>query len=127
MFRRFPASCRCGKLSDEFYMLPTEEISMSACLEEQQCEFTIILLPRHQPVRLNMALPLPLMVALQLVRLILIRQLASLREDLDSCLYFFNIKAPLSTLTHVLLELMRIINAIHQPKICLNMSSTLSA
>ena len=39
---------------------------MRARLQEQQCELAIVLLPRHQPVGLDVALPLPLMVALEL-------------------------------------------------------------
>ena len=100
---------------------------MGAGLEEQERELVVILLPRHQPVRLDVALPLVLMVALKLVRLILSRQRASLREYLDYRLYLLDIKTPLNALTHILLELRRIINAIHQLRICLNMSSTLSA
>ena len=40
-------------------MLPTEDVGMSACLEEQQCELVVVLLPSHQPVRLDVALPFP--------------------------------------------------------------------
>ena len=90
---------------------------MRTRLEEQQCELIVILLPRHQPVRLNVALPLALMVTLQLVWLILCRQSACLGESPDSGLYFLDIKTSLDTLTHVFLELMGIVNAIHQPKI----------
>ena len=36
-------------------------------------------------------------------------------KNLDSRLYLLDIKTPLRALTHVLLELMRIINAIHLP------------
>jgi hypothetical protein len=39
---------------------------MGSGLEKQQRELIIVLLPRHQPVRLYVALPLTLMVALEL-------------------------------------------------------------
>ena len=50
--------------------LPTEEINMSACLKEKEHKFIVMLLPRHQPIRLYVALPLAFVVALELVRLI---------------------------------------------------------
>ena len=46
---------------------------MSACLKEKEHKFIVMLLPRHQPIRLYVALPLAFMVALELVRLILSR------------------------------------------------------
>ena len=39
---------------------------MRARLQEKQCELAVILFPRHQPVWLDVALPLALMVALEL-------------------------------------------------------------
>ena len=53
--------------------LPAEDVSMSACLKEKERKFIVMLLPRHQPIRLYVALPLAFMVALELVRLILSR------------------------------------------------------
>ena len=50
---------------------------MRARLQEQQCKFIVILLPRHQPIGLDVALPLPLVVTFQRVRIILSRQRAS--------------------------------------------------
>ena len=45
---------------------------MGACLEEQKCQFPVVLLPYHQPVRLDVALPLPFVVALQQVGMVLL-------------------------------------------------------
>ena len=45
------------------YRLPAKEVCMRAGLKEQQRELVVILLPRHQPVRVNVALPLTFMVA----------------------------------------------------------------
>ena len=60
--------------------LPTEQIGMSACLEEEERKFVVMLLPGHQPIRLYVALPLPLVVTFQEVRLVLSRQRAIFRQ-----------------------------------------------
>jgi hypothetical protein len=77
--------------------LPPEQIGMGSGLEKQQRELIIVLLPRHQPVRLYVALPLTLMVALQLVRPILSRQSAIFRQQVHRIVHKLHIKATLST------------------------------
>ena len=50
-------------------LLPPEDIRVRTSLKEQQRQLVVVLLPRHQPIRLNMTLPLALVVTLQLMRL----------------------------------------------------------
>lgn len=92
--------------------LPPEEIGMRASLEEQERELVVILLPRHQPVRLDVALPLVLMVALKLVRLILSRQRASGLKQVHRISNEFHVETALHTTLEVLLKARRDSNRI---------------
>ena len=49
----------------------SEQVWMGASLQEEQRQLRVILFPGHQPVGLDMTLPLPFMIAFQLVRAIL--------------------------------------------------------
>ena len=70
---------------------------MGSGLEEQEGEFSVVLFPRHQPIGLNVALPLALMVSLQLVRPILSRQLAIFRQHVHRIIHKLHIKPTLCT------------------------------
>ena len=43
----------------------SEQVGVRAGLQKQQRQFVVILLPRHQPVRLDVAFPLSLTIAWQ--------------------------------------------------------------
>ena len=51
------------------FLLP-EQVGMCTCVEHDENEFRVVLHPDEQPVGLYVALPLPLAVAMKLVRLI---------------------------------------------------------
>ena len=85
---------------------------MSTRLEEKQCELVVILLPRHQPVRLNVALPLALMVTLQLVWFILCRQSACGLKQVHRISYELHIETAFHATLEVLLKARRDSNRI---------------
>ena len=47
----------------------TKQICVRPCIQHEQGQFSIILFPNQQPVRLYMAFPLPISVAMKCVRL----------------------------------------------------------
>ena len=47
----------------------TKQICVRPCIQHEQGQFSIILFPYQQPVRLYMAFPLPISVAMKCVRL----------------------------------------------------------
>ena len=84
--------------------LPAEKVSVGACLEEQQRQFLVVLLPCHQPVRLNVALPLPFVVALQWVGVVCGGQLARLGQQTHSIKNEVHVIATLLTSLQLLVE-----------------------
>ena len=53
-----------------------KQIRMRAGIEQQQCQFVVVLLPKHQPVWLNVALPYPCISAREDMWLIFLRKAA---------------------------------------------------
>ena len=87
--------------------LPTEKVGVGASLEEQQRQFLVVLLPCHQPVRLDVALPLPFVVALQRVGVIFGGQLAGGFEQVHRVSNELHVKPTLDTALEVFLEQVR--------------------
>ena len=86
---------------------------MGTSIEHDENKFLVALFPYQQPIGLDMAFPLPFVVAFQLVGQILFGECASFRKNFDSRLDRFNIQPPLNALSQVFLELVSIINAVH--------------
>ncbi len=68
---------------------------MSAGIEKQQIQFGIILLPDHQPIRFNMAFPLPGVLSAESMWSILCRERTGFRKNADGFLYMRQIQTPL--------------------------------
>ena len=86
---------------------------MRACSQEQESKLRVILLPRHQPVGLDVAFPLTVFATRQLVRAILNRQCAGSSEQSDCIIYMLQIKPSLQTAFQVFVEALGSINTIH--------------
>ena len=61
----------------------SEQVRVRACSQEQECKFGVVLIPCHQPVGLDVTLPLSFMVARQLVWTIFGGQCTSSSEQGD--------------------------------------------
>ena len=77
---------------------------MCACTREKKRELGVVLLPEHQPVALDMALPRARIVARQFVRAILLRQRTFSLQQTDGCLQQFHIISALATTFSVAAE-----------------------
>ena len=86
---------------------------MRARLQEQQRQLHVILLPRHQPVRLYVALPLSVHVARQLVWTVLCGQRACSSKQRHSVLYKLHVQTALLATFQVFLETLGVVDAIH--------------
>jgi hypothetical protein len=93
--------------------LPTENVGVGACLEEQKRQFPVVLLPCHQPVVLDVALPLPSVVALQGVGVVFGGQLARPGKQIDDILDQLYVQAALTTPLQILFEAVGVVNAVH--------------
>ena len=91
-----------------------KKIRMGTSLKKQQRQFGVILQPSHQPVGLNMALPCLNLLVHQLMRTINRWQFTIDSKNFNGILYQLYIQATLFTTFQVLLESLRIANAIHE-------------
>ena len=86
---------------------------MGASLQEEQRQLRVILFPGHQPVGLNVALPLPLTVARQLMRAIHGGQSARFSEQGNCIENQLQVKTSLLAALQVLLEAFGSFDTIH--------------
>lgn len=100
---------------------------MNACVKKQKPKFHIILFPDKQPVRLNMTFPLTNAVTAKFMRPIGGREPAVLLKKDNGLTNEIYIQAPFLTSLQIILKAISIVNGIHQPRIWVNISSTLSA
>lgn len=86
---------------------------MCACTREKKRELGVVLLPEHQPVTLDMALPRARIVARQFVRAILLRQRAVSLQQADGCFQQFHIVSALAATFSVAAEGLGHSNCVH--------------
>ena len=77
---------------------------MRPCVEHDEEEFRVVLLPDEQPVGLDVALPLPLSVAVKLVRPVFCRQTAVTLKQFHRLPQFVHRVALSDAASHVLVE-----------------------
>lgn len=68
---------------------------MSSCMGERKNQLLLVLLPDHEPIRLQMAFPKTFILAVQLVGLVFGGQLPFLLQNSGSSFEDFHIAAPL--------------------------------
>ena len=86
---------------------------MGARLQEEERQLRVVLFPRHQPVGLDVALPLAPAIARQLVWAILGGQRARFSEHGYGILYQLNVKPSLAAEFQVFLEACGVVDTIH--------------
>ncbi len=86
---------------------------MRTGLQEEQRQLHVVLLPRHQPVRLDVALPYTLKFARQFVRTVLCRQRAVGFEQSYCIIEKLQIKPSLQAAFQLFVEALGCINTIH--------------
>ncbi len=86
---------------------------MSTGLKEQKCQLHVVLLPRHQPVGLNVAFPLPFPVSRQSVWMIQRRKCSCGCQYINSIVDEPNIKSTLLAAFQVLFEALSVANLVH--------------
>ena len=77
---------------------------MSTCIEKQQIQFHIILIPYHQPIRLNVAFPLTGELSAKFMRPIFIGEGTCFSKDAYGFLDMRQIQAPLLAELQILLK-----------------------
>ena len=86
-------------------ILLAKEVRVRACAEHDEKQFPVVLLPYEKPVGQDVALPLPLAVAVQLVSLILLVELLAAQQLGHNILQFLHRQAPLLADFQILLAL----------------------
>ena len=100
---------------------------MSSCIYQYKNEFCFVLLPNKEPVGLDVALPLPLVVAVQLVSLILLVELLAAQQLGHNIPQFLHRQAALLADFQILLALASDAQLVFRhPSISLIKSSRLS-
>lgn len=85
----------------------SEQVGMRAGLQKQQCQFVVILLPRHQPVRLDVAFPCLLPLVDKLVRMVCHRQSACLLKQKNGIMDESHIQSTFLTAQQIFFETLR--------------------
>ena len=99
--------CRCNQ--DVLF----EQVGMGACIEEKQIQFFVILLPNHQPIRFNVALPLTIELSVEFMWPILRRERTCFCKNTDNFLNMRQVQTPLLTEFQILLESVGETDAVH--------------
>lgn len=86
---------------------------MGSCIEKQQIQFFVILLPHHQPIRFDVTFPLATILSAKDVGMIFCRKGSGFCKDADSFLNMGQVQTPLLTEFQVFLESVGEIDAVH--------------
>lgn len=90
-----------------------EQVRMGPRIEKQQIKFSIVLLPYHQPIRLNVAFPLAAVISAEDMWTILCRKSPRFRQNTDCGLNARQIQAALLTKLKIFFEPVGKTDAVH--------------